>query len=158
MATRFPARRTRGLRAHLVALALAAVVPALGVGGMAAWFAVGSYRDAFEDRLRDSARGLALALDAEIDSHLTTLAALAASPLLDRGPTSDLATFYIHAKRAADAVYSPVVVIGPDLTQLLTTERPFGEPLPRTNAVDTVHAVFKNGRPAVSDLLVSSIS
>ncbi|WP_424139662.1 hypothetical protein, partial [Roseomonas chloroacetimidivorans] len=122
------ARRTRGLRAHLVVLALATAVPALGVGGAAAWHAVGSYREAFEERLQDSARGLALAIDAEINSHLTTLAALAASPLLDRGP-AELEAFYVHASRAAEAVRSPVVVVAPDLSQLMTTDQPFGEVL-----------------------------
>jgi PAS domain S-box-containing protein len=100
---------------------------------------------------------LALAIDAEINSHLTTLAALAASPLLDASP-ADLNAFYAHAKRAAEAVHSPVVVIAPDLAQLMTTERPFGEALPRTNAAGAVRAVFDTGRPAVSDLLVGAVS
>ncbi|WP_424139570.1 HWE histidine kinase domain-containing protein [Roseomonas chloroacetimidivorans] len=151
------ARRTRGLRAHLVVLALAAAGPALGVGGAAAWHAIGSYREAFEERLQDSARGLALAVDAEINSHLTTLAALAASPLLDRGP-AELEAFYVHARRAAEAVHSPVVVVAPDLAQLMTTERPFGEALPGTNAAEAVRAVFNTRRPAVSNLLVGAVS
>jgi PAS domain S-box-containing protein len=149
--------RTRSLRAHLVVLALAAAVPPLAIGGMAVWHAVGSYREAFEERLENSARGLALAVDAEINSHLTTLAALAASPLLDRGPAG-LEAFYGHARRAAEAVHSPVVVIAPDLAQLMTTERPFGEALPRTNAAEAVRAVYETGRPAVSNLLVGAVS
>ncbi|MHB0728477.1 HWE histidine kinase domain-containing protein [Roseomonas mucosa] len=138
-------------------LALAAAGPALGVGGAAAWHAIGSYREAFEERLEDSARGLGLAVDAEINSHLTTLAALAASPLLDRGP-AELEAFYVHARRAAEAVHSPVVVVAPDLLQLMTTDRPFGEALPRTNAAEVVHAVFSTGRPAVSNLVVGAVS
>lgn len=151
------AARTHSLRAHLVALALAAAVPPLAIGGIAVWHAVGSYREAFEERLEDSARGLALAVDAEINSHLTTLAALAASPLLDRGP-SGLEAFYGHARRAAEAVHAPIVVIAPDLAQLMTTERPFGEALPSTNAAATVRAVFGTGRPAVSNLVVGAVS
>ncbi|MCG7360540.1 PAS domain-containing protein [Roseomonas sp. ACRSG] len=138
-------------------LALAASVPPLAIGGMAVWHAVGSYREAFEERLENSARGLALAVDAEINNHLTTLAALAVSPLLDRGPAG-LEAFYGHARRAAEAVHSPVVVIAPDLAQLMTTERPFGEVLPRTNAAQAVRAVFDTGRPAVSNLLVGAVS
>jgi PAS domain S-box-containing protein len=141
----------------LVVLALAAAVPALGVGGAAVWYAIGSFREAFEERLQDSARGLALAIDAEINNHLTTLAALAASPLLDHG-AAELADFYVHAMRAAKAVRSPVVVIAPDLSQLMTTDRPFGEALPETNAAEAVRAVFSTGRPAVSNLLVGAIS
>jgi PAS domain S-box-containing protein len=151
------ARRTRSLRAHLVVLALAAAVPTLGVGGAAVWHAVGSYREAFKERLEASARGLALAVDAQINSRLTTLTALAASPLLDRGP-GELNDFYVHAERAAEAVHSPVVVAAPDLAQLMTTERPLGEALPKTNATDTVRAVFDTGRPAVSNLLVGAVS
>jgi PAS domain S-box-containing protein len=145
------------LRTHLVALALAAAVPSLIIGAVASWHAVGSYREAFEERLEDSARGLALAVDAEINNHLTTLAALAASPLLDGGSTN-LEAFYMHARRAAEAVHSPVVVIAPDLSQLMTTERPFGETLPHTNAAEVVRAVFGTSRPSVSNLLVGAIS
>jgi PAS domain S-box-containing protein len=140
-----------------VALALAAAIPPLAVGGGAVWHAVGSYREAFEERLKDSARGLALAADTEINNHLTTLAALAASPVLDRGSTG-LEVFYVHARRAAEAVHSPVVVVAPDLTQLMTTERPFGEALPSTNAGEAVRAVFSTGRPSVSNLLVGAVS
>ncbi|WP_424140499.1 sensor histidine kinase [Roseomonas chloroacetimidivorans] len=138
-------------------LALVTAVPALGVGGAAVWHAVGSYREAFEDRLQDSARGLALAVDAEVNSHLTTLAAVAASPLLDRGP-AELEGFYVQAKRVAEAVRSPIVVVAPDLSQLMTTERPFGEALPRTNAAEAVRAVFSTGQPAISNLLVGAVS
>jgi PAS domain S-box-containing protein len=146
------------LRTHLVALALSAAVPALGVGGMAAWQAVESSRRIFQQGLQDSARGLALAVDAQIEIHLTTLAALAASPLLDAGPASDLSTFYGHAQRIAVAVDAPVVVIGPDLIPLLSTETPYGTPLPRTNAVGAVQSAFATGRPAVSDLLVTALA
>jgi PAS domain S-box-containing protein len=147
-----------GLRVHLVALALSAAVPALGVGGVAAWQAVESSRRIFQQGLQDSARGLALAVDAYIENHLTTLAALAASPLLDAGPASDLSTFYGHAQRVAAAVQTPVVVLGPDLMPLLSTERPYGAPLPRTNAIDAVRSAFETSRPAVSDLLITAVA
>jgi PAS domain S-box-containing protein len=146
------------LRVHLVALALSAAVPALGVGGMAAWQAVESSRRIFQQGLRDSARGLALAVDAHIETHLTTLTALAASPLLDAGSASDLSNFYGHAQRIAAAVHAPVVVIGPDLMLLLSTETPYGAPLPKTSAVDAVQSVFDTGRPSVSDLLVTAVT
>ncbi|MCI0754981.1 PAS domain-containing protein [Teichococcus vastitatis] len=141
-----------------MALALSAAVPALGVGGVAAWQAVESSRRIFQQRLQDSARGLALAVDAQIETHLTTLAALAASPLLDAGPASDLSAFYGHAQRVAAAVHAPVVVLGPDLMPLLSTERPYGASLPRTSAVDAARSAFETGRPAVSDLLVTALA
>jgi PAS domain S-box-containing protein len=100
---------------------------------------------------------LALAIEAEINSHLAALATLAASPLLDHGAAA-LDDFYVHAVRAAQAVHSPVVVIAPDLSQLMTSDRPFGEALPKTNASEAVREVFYTGRPAISNLLVGAVS
>ena len=52
----------RGLRAHIVALVGAALLPAFAVGGIAVWAAVGSYREAFDDRLEGTAKALASAV------------------------------------------------------------------------------------------------
>ncbi|HEY8612173.1 MAG TPA: PAS domain S-box protein [Roseomonas sp.] len=135
-----------------------ALLPALAVGAAGAWLAMGSHQRSYEDRLRDSAKGVALLIEREVITHISALAALAASPALDNGPDGDLAPFYAHASRAAEAVGSPVGLIGPDLRIWIDTERPFGEPLPSTAAVDASRAVFGIARPTVSDLVIGSIS
>jgi hypothetical protein len=137
-----PGRRSHGLRAYLVVLSLASAVPALAVGAGAVWHAVGAHREAYDDGLRASARGLALAIDAELNVHLTTLMALADSPLLDHG-SADLEAFYAQARRAAHAVRSPIMVIGSDLAQLMNTDQPFGDALPQTNTAGVVKSVLE---------------
>jgi PAS domain S-box-containing protein len=135
-----------------------ALVPALGVGAVSAWHAVRSYEAAFEERLLDTARALALAVDREIEGHISTLAALAASPLLDVAPGGDLAQVYLHARRAAVAVGAPVGLINREHRILFDTDLPFGAPLPTTAATVAVEAAFRDGRPTVSDLLVGSVA
>jgi PAS domain S-box-containing protein len=152
-----PRRRSHGLGVYLVVLSLASAVPALAVGAGAVWYAVGAHREAFDDGLRVSARGLALAIDAEMNVHLTTLMALASSPLLDHG-SANLDAFYAQARRAADAIHSPVMVIGLDLVQLMNTDRPLGDALPQTNAAEVVRSVLGTKRSMVSNLLGSVAS
>lgn len=153
----FPAK-PRSLRLHLVTIVLVALVPALGVGTTGAWLAMGSYQRAFESRLRDTARGIALVLNREIANHISTLSTLAASPLLDNGSEGDLATFYRHAHRTADAVGAPVGLVGPDLGIRLDTDRVLGASLPKTAAAAATQAAFESGRPTVSNLLTGAIS
>src|SRR5690349_14683735 len=64
-----PAPRPPSLRAHLAALVLAVRLPALAVGGATAWHLAESYRRAFEARLQDTSRALALYLDSAIEEH-----------------------------------------------------------------------------------------
>ncbi|WP_169747581.1 PAS domain S-box protein [Belnapia moabensis] len=117
-----------------------------------------SYQHAYTDRRREAARALAVAIEREITNRKTTLLALAASPHLDTGVGSDLAAFYVHARRAAAAVASPVSLIGPDLQILIDSDRPF-EKVPSATAADAaVRAVFTAERFGVSDLQVSPVN
>jgi PAS domain S-box-containing protein len=50
------------------------------------------------------------------------------------------------------------MVIGPDLAQLMNTDRPLGEALPQTNAAGVVRSVLRIKQPAVSNLLVGAVS
>ncbi len=150
--------RGRGLRAHLVALVLAVLLPALALGAATAWRMAGNYRATFEERLSDTAQALALALDREVQAHAAALAALAASPHLhavagDGGGFADLAAFHAHAHGAAEALGTPLMVVGADLGQRLHTGRPFGSPLPPTGAAEAVRRALDTGRPAIGDLV-----
>ena len=146
----------RPLRAYLAVIVLVALLPALGVGATGAWLAMGSYQQAFDDRLRDTARAVSLGLRREIASHVSTLATLATSPLLDGGIEGDLSAFHAHAVRAAETVGSPIRLIGLDMRIHLDTDRPLGEMRPLTAAGPVARATLASGRPAVSDLLRGS--
>jgi PAS domain S-box-containing protein len=117
-----------------------------------------SFQSAYENRLRDTARGVALVIDREIANHVSTLATLAASPSLDLGPDSDLRDFYAHARRAAKVVGAPVSFVGPDLRIRIHTDYPFGLSLPAAAAVTATRAVLETGQPSVSNLLTTALS
>src|SRR4051794_25725169 len=79
------ARRPLGLRLHLAGIVLAALLPALAAGGLALHSAADAYRNAFEARLRDTARALSLAVDADIRGRIESLTAYATSPAFGDG-------------------------------------------------------------------------
>jgi PAS domain S-box-containing protein len=153
-------RRARGLRAHLVALVLTALVPAISVGTIAAWQAVQSYRQAFSARLEDTARALALALDGELEVHVTAAVALASAPQLRSGQTEE---FRAWAAELAAGIGSWVAVneASPGFPRLVDTRnepgtRPaasFGEPF--EGAAEVIAQAIATGRPVISDLITA---
>ena len=74
------ARRRWGLSAYLVAFGLALLLPVLTLGAVSAWQVAQAYQGAFTGRLRDTARALSLALDAEFDALQATAMAVASAP------------------------------------------------------------------------------
>jgi PAS domain S-box-containing protein len=135
-----------------------ALLPALAAGVAGAWLATGSYQRAYEDRLHDAARGVALVIDREVTNHVSTLSTLAASPALDAGPDGDLRAFYTHARRAADTVGSSVKLIGPDLRIWIDTNRSPRAALSAIDDVETTRSALDSGRPAVSNLVINRVS
>ena len=124
-----------GLAGHLAGLVLAVLLPALALGAATAWHLTGIYRSAFEERLSDTTRALALALDSEFEVFETAATALATSPLLRR---DDLGAFRAWATAATAHLGGWVIVndAGPGHRQLLNTIVPentlLPEPPPRT--------------------------
>jgi PAS domain S-box-containing protein len=148
------AQPAHGLRAHLIALVLVVLLPSIALGAATAWHIAGNFRTAFKERLSGTAQALALALDREVQTHIAALTALAASP---RFNDDDLAGFYAHARGAAEALGTSVVVVGADLRQRLHTNRAFGAALPVTAATAAVRRAYESGLPVVSDYLVGAV-
>jgi PAS domain S-box-containing protein len=150
-----PTPRPRwGLQAHLLAVVLAVLLPALALGAATAWQVAQSHRRASEERLTDTARALALALDAEIGAHIAALRALAASPDLD--PDGDLEAFRRLAEPALAGFGSWVVVSTvEDRRQLLNTALPPGAPLPPAREAvpaPLLEQAVATGQPTVLNL------
>jgi PAS domain S-box-containing protein len=148
--------RTSSLRRHLAGLVFAALLPVMVVGGAAAWNLAESYSRAFEARLQDTARALALFLESEIDTHLVAVEALATSPLLRR---DDLSEFTEWARGVAAATGGWVVVneAAPGHRQVVNTGLAPGVPLPPPSprgegAWDLIRRVVDSAQPVVSDL------
>lgn len=146
-----------GLRTHVVALVAAALLPAFAVGAIAVGAAIGSYRQAFDDRLEGTASALASAIQSEVASHVVALSTLATAQSLDRG--GDLAAFAARARQTADLLGTRVVIVAPDLSLLHTQFEPGGTGRPpREEFAAAARQVFDTGRPAVGNLAWGEMS
>jgi two-component system sensor kinase FixL len=118
--------RTFTLRAYLVAMTLAVMLPMGLLGAVAIREAVRQYQHAYQQRLFATSRLLSLSLDSDIQTRKTAIMALADSPLLD-DPTGP--ALYNYAKQIGDGLGAWVSVKAPD-RQLLNTRFPYGSQLP----------------------------
>jgi two-component sensor histidine kinase len=153
-------RRPYGLKALLLALFVALLIPALGLGVVVAWRAVEAYREGFEARLEWAAKGLALAINQEVAGLEALLKGLATTRLLDEGATeADMALFHARAQEVAAPLDSWIVVIGPgpDFRSQLHTLVPAGTALPGGLMLPPENAplpkVFATGRTAVGGVI-----
>src|SRR4051794_33494501 len=146
------------IRAHLLALAAAILLPIVLAAGGLLW----RYADAERDRYRESAlelaRQLAEDVDRELGGMVLALRVLATSPALQAG---DLAAFDAQARAVLRYRGANVVMRDPTGQQLVNTRVPWGTSLPvaadpRVREADA--AVFATGQPYVSDLLVGTVS
>ncbi|WP_222440897.1 hypothetical protein, partial [Siccirubricoccus deserti] len=152
-----------GLRAHLVGLVLAVLLPALAVGGAAAWHAASAYRQAFEARLLDTARALSLAISSEFDTLGTAALALASAPSLRDAADSEIPAMRTWAAEIAQGLGGARVVVkdaAPGHRQLLDTGLSKAALVPSPSVSghggwDLIRRVAETGRPAVSDLFTS---
>ncbi|HEV7263961.1 MAG TPA: PAS domain-containing protein [Falsiroseomonas sp.] len=156
-------KRLLGLRAHLVALVLAVLLPAFAFGGAAAWEALRRQEALTEGRLQDTAQALAAAVDRQIDGHVGALRALAAAPEADL--LNNLEHFRTHAQATAEVFGTWVVLYRRDGSQLLNTRLPPDAPLPGPGGAGgaggggvAIARAFDTGRPVVSDIAIGRIS
>ncbi|MGG5811860.1 PAS domain S-box protein [Falsiroseomonas sp. CW058] len=143
----------------LLLLVLAVLLPALGVGGLAVWQAVGTEQAAAEARLRDTAGALALAVDREIAAQVAALTGLATSPAFGPDPARpDLPALDSHARRVAAALGTHLSVLRRDGTRVQSTALPPGAPLPPSTVPEAIERAFATGRPVVTDLVTGAIA
>jgi signal transduction histidine kinase len=145
------------IRAYLLALVLAAVIP---LGGFAAalLYVISSKQDAeMELAVLDSAKALAAAVGSNLDSGLKRMAILANESSLHE---SNIPQF---AERCMEAVHgSPdwrsLLLSAPDGMQLVNTLTPPGPSVPSALGLEYVKVVFETGRPVISPVFVGRIS
>lgn len=101
-------------------------------------------------------RAVSSAIDREFDSLQASLTALATSPLLAK---NDLAEFHAHTVLAlADIDAESIELMDRSGQLLLSTNRPFGTPLPMVAKSELMQRVLETGKPGVSDLLLGEIT
>lgn len=149
----------RGLLAHMVALVLVVLAPALGLGAVTTLVLAESYRAAFETQLTAVARSIAASLDEALNAHLALGRSLASSGSLRRG---DFLAFDEEARAAAEALGTWVSVTnpGPEYRRVVNTALPPGQRpdygglvLPPEQA--PIPRVFATGEPRVTNVGMS---
>jgi C4-dicarboxylate-specific signal transduction histidine kinase len=154
-------RRPRGV---LVA-SFAALLPLLVFAAFALTAALGAFRASDEARLRDTARALAAAVDAQLGSYVAVLETLAGSPILN-GPM-DAAAFEARARIVGERMGGWIVLIGepPGYQMLANTRRQPGASLPSAVQLEgqevllaPLAGLFSDGRPGISDLFPGTLS
>ncbi len=143
-----------GLAGHLLGLVLAVLVPSLALGGATVLHLANLYRAASEERLGDTARALALAVDGEVEIFQTAVLALASSPELR---LEDFRPFRAWAATATTRLGGGVAVhaAAPGYPELLNTERPGnGSPAPGTPepVAELARRTLLTRQPTISNL------
>ena len=145
--------RRASVRAHLIVLVVAALLPMVIFTAWLTMSLSGERRTAIERELADSARAVANTLDREISSDIGTLALLGKSRNLYAG---DLVRFREDAERrvTAESHWVAVTLADPSGREVLSTMRPADDPPPESVPSERASfaRVVASGLPAVSPL------
>ena len=151
---------TPKLAALLAGLVAVALVPALLAGGAAVWRVAESRQEVAEERLRATARALALAVDREFAGIVGALLAFATSPALGEDPLNprDLPALHAQAVQIGRQYGATVAVLAPNGEQVLSSFLPLGAPLARAASSKALERALASGQPAVGDLVIGALS
>jgi signal transduction histidine kinase len=154
IATASPPSRTAALRARLVMLVLAVLIPALLAAGLLLINAYRQERASLSRQMGETARALALVVDRQIGQDRVLLAALAASPSLKRG---DWDAFDAQAREATRSTGNWVAVATHGV-QVVNTHVPRGSPLPQSTNGGITWSRRPGQATKVSNLFYSRLS
>ena len=147
-------RLTLGIQARLVILILATVLPLVGLASFAMIRTVDGERARIQRDVGDRVENLLAAVDRQIASIQAELQVLAVSPSLQSG---DFAAFDRQMREALKIRGTSIVLHDTKAQQLLSTNRPFGEPLPRATNSEMHDRVVETGKPQISDLIIGAV-
>ena len=147
-------RLTLGIQARLVILIMVTVLPLVGLASFAMLRTVDDERAQIQRDVRDRVEGLLADVDRWISSIQAELQVLAVSPNLQEG---DFARFDRQMREALKIQGTSIVLYDTNAQQLLSTNRPFGEPLPRATNSEMHDRVVETGKPQISDLIIDAV-
>jgi hypothetical protein len=150
-----PAPITLSLRAHLILLVVASVLPLLAFSLSYQYIDYRATRAAAGQRALEAARGTAADVEREVQIRLSALHVLALSPTLQTG---DIAVFRTQAEAvvAHELPGAAIALLAEDGQQVMNTAMPPGTPVPTRNP-ENIREVFTTGQPRVSDLYQSDV-
>src|SRR5215469_6404829 len=147
-------RLTLGIQARLVILVLVTVLPLVGLASYAMIRTVDSEQARIQRDVGERVGNLLAAVDRQITGIQAELQVLAVSPSLQSG---DFAGFDRQMREALKIRGTSIVLHDTKAQQLLSTNRPFGEPLPRATNSEMHDRVVQTGKPQISDLIMGAV-
>lgn len=148
--------KSQSVRLTLDLLVICSVLPVV----VMATFVIWTYYQQQQIQVSSDAiarvRAVSSAIDREFDSLQASLTALTTSPLLAK---NDLAEFHAHTVLAlADIDAESIELMDRSGQLLLSTNRPFGTPLPMVPKSELMQRILETGKPGVSDLFFGAIT
>ncbi len=147
-------RHTPGIHARLTMLTLVTVLPLVALASVAILRAVDAERAQIQRDVRDRAENLIDDVNRQISAIQAELQVLAVSPSLDAG---DFFAFDRQMRAALHIRGTSIVLHDTKGQQLLSTNKPFGEPLPRATNTEMHDRVVATGEPQISDLIMGAV-
>jgi signal transduction histidine kinase/CheY-like chemotaxis protein len=150
----FLRRRTLGIQARLTMLALVTVLPLVALSSFAILRTVDDDRAQMQRDVAERAESLLGDVDRQISAIQAELQVLAVSPSLQDG---DFPAFDRQMRAALKIRGTSIVLHDTKGQQLLSTNRPFGEPLPHATNTEMHDRVVATGQPQISDLIMGAV-
>jgi PAS domain S-box-containing protein len=148
-------RKAWPLRQLQIMVGCAIIAPLLLFGTYAGFRIAYAQLDQVREQLTIEARTLSADIDREIIGEIERLQALAASLSLRQG---DFAEFQRQAEAALGLPPSGnIVLIDRNMQQLVNTNVPFGQPLPKAVVPKPIARALATGKPQVTDLFMVPI-
>jgi signal transduction histidine kinase len=147
-------RHALSIHTRLMMLTLATVLPLVAVGGFAIMRTVDDQKVQVEQGVGRTVDGLLGDIDRQIVAITAELQVLAVSPSLQ---SENLYSFYQQMYAALPLQGTAIVLLDTKGQQLLSTNRPFGAPLPRAPNTEMSERVVATGKPQVSDLVMGAV-
>ena len=147
-------RHTLSITARLTMLALSTALPLVALAGFGILRAVNDRRAQIQRDVRERVENLVADVDRQIIAIQAELQVLAVSPSLQDG---DLPTFDRQMREALKIRGTSIVLLDTKAQQLINTNRPFGEPLPRAINTEMLDRAVATGKPQISDLIIGAV-
>ena len=150
----FVRRRSFGIQARLTMLAVVTALPLVALAGFAILRVVDDERTQIQLDVTQRVEDLLADVDRQVSAIQAELQVLAVSPSLRDG---DFAAFDQQMRAALTIRGTSIVLHDTKGQQLLSTNRPFGEPLPRATNTEMHDRVVATGKPQISDLIMCAV-
>jgi signal transduction histidine kinase/ActR/RegA family two-component response regulator len=150
----FVRRRSFGIQARLTMLAVATALPLVVLAGFATLRMDNDQRTQVKQDVMHRVENLLWDVDRQIGAIEAELEVLAVSPSLQDG---DFAAFDRQMRATLKINGTSIVLHDTKGQQLLSTNRPFGEPLPRATNTEMHDRVVATGQPQISDLIMGAV-